>query len=428
MKYAAPRGTKDLLPAETALWQLVEATCRHLFALYNYQELRTPVFESTELFTRSIGDTTDIVKKEMYTFPDRKGRSLTLRPEATAAVVRAGLENSLIAPEQLTKLYYLGPMFRYERPQAGRQRQFHQAGVEVFGSRDPLLDAEVIKLSVDLFSALGLKDLEVDVNSVGCRNCQPKYREAVKEYFKGHLKSLCADCQARLEANPLRILDCKEASCQKYLEKAPAALDYLDVECKTHFEKVVGWLGILGVKYRVNDRLVRGLDYYTKTAFEVVSKQLGAQNAICGGGRYDNLVEELGGKSTPAVGFAVGLERVIEVMNKLNLERPAAGIDLFIVTLGDEARQVGVQLLARARTGGISADIDYLGKSLKAQLKAADRLKAAHVYIIGEDELKKKAGLLKNMATAEQKEVPFDQLLVESEHSCGCSDDGCRCE
>jgi histidyl-tRNA synthetase len=428
MKYAAPRGTRDLLPAETALWQLVEAVCRHYFALYNYQEIRTPVFEATELFTRSIGDTTDIVKKEMYTFPDRKGRSLTLRPEATAAVVRAGLENNLIAADNLTKLYYLGPMFRYERPQAGRQRQFHQAGVEAFGSSDPLLDAEVIKLCVDLFLALGLKDLEVDINSVGCRNCQPIYKAAIQQYFKQHIRSMCEDCQARLETNPLRILDCKEAPCQKYIEKAPAALDSLDPECKKHFEQVVGWLGSLGVKYRVNDRLVRGLDYYTKTAFEVVSKQLGAQNALCGGGRYDNLVAELGGKPTPAIGFAIGLERVVEVMNKLNLERPAAGIELFIATLGDEARKVGVKLLAEARSKGISADLDHLGRSLKSQLKAADRLKAAHVYIIGEDELKKGAGLLKNMATADQKEVPFDQLLAEAEHSCGCSDDGCRCE
>ncbi|MFA5112788.1 MAG: histidine--tRNA ligase [Candidatus Margulisiibacteriota bacterium] len=427
MKYAAPRGTKDILPAETALWQLVEQVCRHLFALNNYQEIRTPLFEATELFTRSIGDTTDIVKKEMYTFPDRKGRSLTLRPEATAAVVRAGLENNLISTDNLAKLYYLGPMFRYERPQAGRQRQFHQAGVEAFGSGDPLLDAEVVKLSVDLFTALGLKELEVNINSVGCRNCQPKYKAAIQQYFKQHSNAMCEDCRARLEANPLRILDCKEAPCQKYIEKAPAALDSLDPECKAHFDQVTGWLDTLGVKYRVNDRLVRGLDYYTRTAFEVVSRQLGAQNALCGGGRYDNLVEELGGKPTPAIGFALGLERVIEVMNKLNLERPETGVELFIATIGDAARKVGVKMLAEARAKGLSADLDYLGKSLKAQLKAADRQKAAHVYIIGEDELKKGAGLLKNMRTAEQKEVPFDQLLAVSESSCGCSDDGCRC-
>ncbi|MCU0641795.1 MAG: histidine--tRNA ligase [Candidatus Margulisbacteria bacterium] len=427
MKYAAPRGTRDILPADSPLWQLVENVCRHYFTLYNYREIRTPLFESTELFTRSIGDSTDIVKKEMYTFPDRKGRSLTLRPEATAAVVRAGLENNLITADSLTKLYYLGPMFRYERPQAGRQRQFHQAGAEVFGSSDPLLDAEVIKLCVDLFKALGLKELEVSLNSVGCRNCQPAYRTAVQQYFRQHAKALCADCQARLLTNPLRILDCKEGSCQSFIEKAPAALDHLDQECRAHFDKLVGWLDAWQVKYRVNSRLVRGLDYYTKTAFEVVSRQLGAQNALCGGGRYDNLVEELGGKPTPAIGFAIGLERLIEVMNKLNLERPAEGPELFIATIGDAARQVGVQLLAEARSKGVSADLDYLGKSLKAQLKAADRIKAAHVYIIGDEELKKKTGLLKNMATAEQKEVPFDQLLAQSDHSCGCGDD-CRCE
>jgi histidyl-tRNA synthetase len=342
-------------------------------------------------------------------------------------VVRAGLENNLISADNLTKLYYLGPMFRYERPQAGRQRQFHQAGIEAFGSADPLLDAEVIKLSVDLFQVLGLKGIEVDINSVGCRNCRPGYLAALKQYFHDNIKQMCADCKARFETNPLRILDCKETPCQKYIAKAPTALDHLDRECKTHFEQLVGWLDGWKIKYRVNDRLVRGLDYYTKTAFEVVSKQLGAQNALCGGGRYDTLVAELGGKPVPAVGFAVGLERVVEVMNKLNLERPGHGIELFIATIGAEARRVGVKLLAEARSKGISADLDYLGKSLKAQLKAADRLKATHVYIIGEDELKKKAGLLKNMATAEQKEVPFDRLLAEAEPSCGCSDDSCHC-
>ena len=408
MKYAAPRGTKDILPNETPLWQWVEAACREVFELYNYKEIRTPVFEATELFSRSIGTSTDIVKKEMYTFPDRKGRSLTLRPEETAPVVRACLENNLISPDNLVKLYYFGPMFRYERPQAGRQRQFHQAGVEAFGSADPLLDAEVIQMSVKLFEKLGLKDLEVDINSVGCPKCQPKFREAIKKYFTQNITKMCADCQERLEQNPLRILDCKEPVCQKYIEKAPAASDYLDPECKDNFEQVLKSLESLKVRYRVNDRLVRGLDYYTMTTFEVVSKQLGAQNAVCGGGRYDDLVAELGGKPTPAMGFAVGLERVIEIIRQLKI-----GIELFVATIGEEARKVGFDLITKARENGISSDIDYLGKSLKAQMKAADRMNAKYVYIIGEDEIVKRSAALKNMKTAEQKEVGFDGLIAE---------------
>jgi len=418
MKYAAARGTKDILPEEASLWQFVEETGREVFELYNYKEIRTPIFESTDLFTRSIGSTTDIVKKEMYTFPDRKGRSLTLRPEETAPVVRAGLENNLISPDQLIKLYYLGPMFRYERPQAGRQRQFHQAGIEAFGSADPMLDAEVIQLSVKLFEKIGLKDLEVDINSVGDKKCQPLYREAIQKYFKENIKHMCDDCKERFELNPLRILDCKEAPCQKYIEKAPAAIDYLCAECKMHFEQVVRWLDGLEIRYRINDRLVRGLDYYTRTAFEVVSKQLGAQNAVCGGGRYDDLVEELGGKPTPAIGFAIGLERVIEIVKQLQITNYELRIvDLFIATIGDRAREFGFKLLADARNKGISSDMDYLGKSLKAQMKSADRLGAKHVYIIGDEELKKRLAVLKNMKTAEQKEVAFDKLEEELKHA-----------
>ncbi|OGC12820.1 histidine--tRNA ligase [candidate division WOR-1 bacterium RIFCSPHIGHO2_02_FULL_53_26] len=412
MKYAVPRGTKDILPDDTPLWQFIEDTCRETFGLFNYREIRTPIFEATDVFTRSIGYTTDIVKKEMYTFPDRKGRSLTLRPEATASVVRAGLENNLITPDNLLKVYYLGPMFRYERPQAGRQRQFHQAGVEAFGSADPALDAEMIQLSVKLFERLGLKELEVDINSVGCKKCQPAYREALKKYFESNLANLCGDCRQRFELNPLRILDCKEAHCRKYIEQAPAMVDHLDAECKAHFSQVVGWLDHLLVKYKINDRLVRGLDYYTRTAFEIVAKQLGAQNAVCGGGRYDDLVEEMGGKSVPAIGFAAGLERVVEILKAESRQSKIENrIGLFIATIGDEARQVGFHLLTKAREKGISADIDFQGKSLKAQMKAADRLGARYVYIIGDDELKNKSAVLKNMGTAEQKEVSFGELL-----------------
>ena len=412
MKYSVPRGTKDILPSETLLWQKLEQTCRQIFGTYNYQEIRTPVFESTELFTRSIGKTTDIVAKEMYEFKDRKGRSLTLRPEETAPVVRACLENNLISPDQVTKLYYIGPMFRYERPQAGRQRQFHQAGVEVFGSADPLVDVEVIMLNMQLFKALGLKDLEVNINSVGCSKCRPEFRRQLKLYLKDNIAKMCSDCQERFEKNPLRVLDCKETKCQKYIDKAPASTDTLCSECRTHFDGVMAGLRDGEIKVKVNNRLVRGLDYYTKTTFEIVSKQLGAQNAVSGGGRYDTLVGELGGKSIPAVGFAIGLERIIELLKPLRITHYPLRITLFIATLGEQAKKIGFDLLNKARDQGISADKDYLGKSLKAQMKTADRMGAKYVYIIGDEELKKKSAVLKNMETSEQKEVGFDQLLA----------------
>ncbi len=411
MKYTLPRGTKDILPDEIGIWQFIEETCRKIFELYNYAEIRTPIFEQTDLFARAVGSTTDIVTKEMYVFQDKKGRSLALRPEATASVVRACIQNNLISQGKVTKLYYLGPMFRYERPQAGRYRQFHQAGVEVFGSNDPLVDAEVIEMAVKLFEKLGLKDLEVDINSVGCRECQPAYRDKLKKYFKDIKKNLCKDCQARLDYNPLRILDCKEKNCQKYIQKAPASIDTLCRNCKLNFEQVTGYLDNFKIKYVVNNRLVRGLDYYTQTTFEVVSKVLGAQNAVCGGGRYDNLVEDLGGKDTPASGFAIGIERVVEVMRSSNLQSPFPILQLFIIVMGEESKKKGFELLREVRANGIKADMDYLGKSLKSQLKTADRLKAKYAYIIGDDELKKGKGLLKNMKEASQEEISFNDLI-----------------
>ena len=411
MKYSIPRGTKDILPEGVLLWQSLEDACRKVFELYNYKEIRTPVFEATELFTRSIGNTTDIVTKEMYEFKDRKGRSLTLRPEETAPVVRACLENNLIGPDQLTKLYYIGPMFRYERPQAGRQRQFHQAGVEVFGSMDPLVDAEIILMNIQLFNEIGLKGLAININSVGCKKCQPEFRKQLRAYFKNNVKNMCKDCRERFEYNPLRILDCKQDKCQEFIEEAPASVDFLCPECRDHFEEVIKMLDYQKVNFRVNKRLVRGLDYYTKTTFEVVSQELGAQNAVSGGGRYDTLVQELGGKPTPATGFAIGMERVIEVL-KSGIRKPKSEqrIDLFIATLGDEAKKLGFDFLAKMRGRGKTADMDYLGKSLKAQMKAADRIGAENVYIIGEEEIKKGCGILKNMKTGEQRDVPFDSL------------------
>jgi histidyl-tRNA synthetase len=411
MKYTAPRGTKDILPGEVGLWQRLEQSCRAVFALYNFQEIRTPIFESTELFTRSIGTTTDIVSKEMYEFKDRKGRSLTLRPEETAPVVRAGIENNLIQPDQITKLYYLGSMFRYERPQAGRQRQFHQVGVEVFGAADPLIDAEVIMLNLQLFQKIGLKDLQVNLNSVGCQKCRPTYRQKLQEYFKNNVSKMCGDCQQRFAKNPLRILDCKEAGCQQYIEVAPASVDYLCPECQAHFQAVIKMLDFRNVKFVVNKRLVRGLDYYTRTTFEVIAPSLGAQNAVSGGGRYDTLVEELGGKPTPAIGFAMGMERVIQIMNNDQLPMINEGrITIYIVTMGEEAKNLGFDLLMKLRNEGVAADLDYSGKALKSQLKNANRLDAKYVYIIGEEELKKGAGILKEMASGTQKEVNFEKI------------------
>jgi histidyl-tRNA synthetase len=411
MKYAVPRGTRDILPDETPLWQALENTCHKVFKLYDYQEIRTPVFESTELFSRSIGSSTDIVKKEMYEFKDRKGRSLTLRPEETAPVVRACLENNLIGPDKITKVYYLGPMFRYERPQAGRQRQFHQAGVEAFGSDDPLIDAEMILMNIQLFKTIGLKDFEVNLNSVGCSACRPAYRKKLHDYFKTHVAGMCEDCRDRFEHNPLRILDCKEAGCQKQIENAPAAIDSLCAACKSHFESVVKMLDYQKAVFKVNKRLVRGLDYYTRTTFEIVSGALGAQNAVSGGGRYDGLVEEMGGKATPAVGFAVGLERIVQVMSNDQCQMSNEGkIVLYVATMGEEAKNLGFDLMMKLRQSDVAAEMDYSGKSLKAQMKAADRLGAKHVYIIGEDEIKKESAILKEMQTGEQKEVPFNGL------------------
>ncbi len=415
MKYTAPRGTFDVLPDASAVWQFIESSARKIFEDANYREIRTPIFESTELFARSIGSTTDIVTKEMYTFQDKKGRSLTLRPEETAPVVRACLENNLIGQDKVTKLYYIGPMFRYERPQAGRFRQFHQVGVEAFGSGDPMLDVEVINLAVSLFGKLGLKDLSVNINSVGCPECRPKFQEELKRYFGSKINEMCEDCKKRLEFNPLRILDCKNEVCQKYIEKAPAPLDYICGKCKTSFEKVTACLKDLKVDFEINNRLVRGLDYYTGTTFEVISGKLGAQNAVCGGGRYDGLVEELGGRSTPAVGFAVGVERIIEILKSLTVKIPSDQLKVFIASMGEEAGKAGLRLLRELRGLGISADMDYIDRGLKAKMKAADRSGAKYVAIIGDEELKKKVVVLKNMKDGTQKEIAVDAVAKELE-------------
>lgn len=412
MKYTRQRGTRDILPSEIRTWQFLEDTARTVFESFNYSEIRTPMFEQTELFSRGIGRDTDIVGKEMYTFTDKGGRSITLRPEETAPVVRAAIENNLIKQGEVIKLYYIGPMFRYERPQAGRSRQFYQAGVEVLGSADPLVDVEVIEVGLRFFSQIGLSDLEVDINSVGCEKCRPKFKDELKRYFKDRSKDMCETCRGRLEKNPLRILDCKEPKCQKIIEGAPASIDHLCEECRDHFDKVRSYLDRYSVEYKLNKRLVRGLDYYTKTAFEIISRSLGAQNAVCGGGRYDDLVREFGGKPTPGMGFAIGLDRLIMALEDQKVKIPEdQRLKVYIATLGEPARRKGFEVLRNLRDMGIKSDMDYQGKGLDSQLKTADRLKARFTIIIGDDELRNEALIIKSMDEKTQEKVKFEEVL-----------------
>lgn len=414
MAIQRPKGTQDLLPGTVEQWQYLEETIRNVCREYGYEEIRTPIFETTELFQRGVGQTTDIVKKEMYTFLDKGDRSMTLRPEGTASVCRAYVENKLYGQPQPVKLYYVGPMFRYERPQSGRFRQFHQFGVEVLGADQPVVDAEVISLVWNLYQRLGLKGLEVHVNSVGCPACRATHRKQLQEFLSARKNELCPDCQERFERNPLRILDCKNPSCQEVTAGAPTTLDTLCEGCKTHFDKLLSLLGKAGVDYRVNPRLVRGLDYYTKTAFEVMVEEIGAQSAICGGGRYDGLVEEVGGPSTPGIGFAMGLERVLaalQVQHKLpeGKYKPFA----MMIALGDKAQSEGFSLLSALRAQGISVSMDLLGRGLKSQLKAANREGAQLALILGEEELERNVLIIRDLMSGEQHEIPLTRAFDE---------------
>ncbi len=412
MRYSAPRGTQDILPRESPRWQYVEGKFRDICRLYGYRELRTPTFEETELFTRSIGEHTDIVSKEMYTFLDRAERSMTLRPEGTAPVVRAYLQHKLYGEAPVNKVYYVSSIFRYERPQAGRYREHHQVGAEAIGSADPAVDAEVISLLMQYLTSLGLQGLDLKVNSVGCPECRPSYREALRESVAPYLDELCENCRTRYDANPLRMLDCKVPICKELTAAVPSIVDHLCDDCSEHLRAVLGYLDLLGVNYTVDPRLVRGFDYYTKTAFEVLSAQLGSQNAVGGGGRYDGLVEEMGGDPTPGVGFGSGIERVLLTMEALGIEIPVTTHpDVFVATLGDKPREAGVKLLSDLRKAGIAAETDYSGKSLKAQMKAADREQARFVVIIGDDELSRGQIKVRNMATREETDVPIDQAV-----------------
>lgn len=424
MQISAPKGTKDILPQTIKYWYYLEKTIRQVCADYGYAEIRTPIFEHTELFNRGIGDTTDIVEKEMYTFTDKGGRSITLRPENTAAVVRAFIEHKLFADNPLVKLFYIGPMFRYDKPQAGRFRQFHQFGAEALGLPGPDVDAEIIMLAITFLRKLGLQELTLQLNSVGCPVCRPVFKEKLQEFFQDKIDNLCPDCQGRLERNPLRILDCKNERCQAVIKDAPSLKDYLCEECATHFTKLQELLTAVGVEYILNDRLVRGLDYYTKTAFEIQYTPLGAQSAVCGGGRYDGLVEECGGNSTPAIGFAIGLERVLWALENQNLlPEVQESQDVFIIYAGENTQMPAFELVTRLRSQGLKAQIDFSGRSIKSQLKLANRLDAHYVIIIGEDELKKGVVTFKDMQTGEQTEIVIQDVnSIISKIEVACSE------
>lgn len=406
-----PRGTNDIIPGEIELWHELEEKIRQVCHAYGYKELRTPMFEHTELFQRGIGDTTDIVEKEMYTFVDRGKRSLTLRPEGTAPLVRAYIENNLGSGALPIKLFYYGPMFRYERPQAGRYRQFVQFGFEALGSSDPLLDVEAIALPLELYRSCGLSGFEVELNSIGCAECRTGYRNALTAYFEPQADKLCGSCQGRLHRNPLRLLDCKVESCQAVAKDAPLITEYLCSDCADHFSQVQKYLDKLDIRYTLNPRLVRGLDYYTRTVFEVTSSELGSQNAIGAGGRYDGLVQELGGKETPAVGFAVGVDRlVLALRNQGKLQPSISGPAVYLVHFGGETKEKAAEIAHALRGRGLWVELDHGDRSIKAQMKAANRLNSQYVLFIGEEELSQNQAVLRNMSDGQEESVPLDEL------------------
>lgn len=412
MLTTAPRGTKDILPGVVNGWRYVESIMRDVCREFNYQEIRTPIFEHTELFQRGIGDGTDVVDKEMYTFNDRSGRSITLRPENTASVVRSFVENKLYAEPMPLKVFYIGPMFRYDRPQAGRMRQFHQFGVEAMGSPSPVVDAETIMLAITVLKRLGLKELQLKINSVGCPNCRPQHRKLLQDYFRPHLAELCEDCQSRFERSPLRILDCKVDHDKPFMAGAPKITDSLCDECREHFETVKKLLDEAGVKYEVDSTLVRGLDYYTKTAFEIQYSPLGAQSAVGGGGRYDGLVEELGGPSTPSVGFAMGLERIILALEKQGLLPDSKNhVDVFAVVPDEGGTIDAFKVVMKLREAGLVCDMNLVARSMKSQMKQADRTNARFALIFGEDERKRGAVTVRNMADSSQQEVQLSEIV-----------------
>ena len=414
MTYQAPKGTRDVIPAESYRWQYIEAKIRNITGRYGFKEIRTPVIEHTELFLRSVGDTTDVVQKEMYTFNDKGGRSITLKPEGTAGTVRMFVEHGLFTEAMPMKVYYLNcPVFRYERPQAGRLREHHQFGVECFGAPEASADAEIISMAWEIFMSMGAKDLTVKLNSIGCPKCRDNYQKALKEYLSTHSEELCEDCRTRLEKNPLRVLDCKVDVCKRINADAPHTMDYICDDCRNHMDKLTGYLDSIGIPFEMDPMLVRGLDYYTRTVFEIVSGASGAQGTLCGGGRYDGLVKQIGGPDIAAVGFGLGIERLLLYLDQLGVEIPKQDTaDVMIFGMGDSERQKAFELVYDLRKLGYSADTDHVGRSVKANFKYAGKLEAKYVLVIGENELNSGKGNLKKMSTGEQIEIALTAKAI----------------
>lgn len=407
MEVQAPKGTKDMLPQDAYKWHFVENKFREIAKFYGMREIRTPMFEHTDLFLRGVGDTTDIVQKEMYTFNDKGNRSITLKPEGTAPVVRAFIENRLFNEAQPTKLYYAIPCFRYENVQKGRLRQFHQFGTEVFGSKEPSMDAEVIAFAMEFLKSLGLKSLSLNINNLGCPNCRPKYNEALKKFLEENYDDLCGLCQSRFEKNPMRILDCKNKNCGEITKNAPIILDYMCEECDTHFTEVKKYLDALNILYTVDPGIVRGLDYYTKTIFEILNDDF----TVCGGGRYDRLIEQLGGPEMPAVGFGLGIERLLLTLQNEGIEIPNEGLyDLYIGARGEDGKLASFKLANALRTRGIKTEINHMGRSLKAEMKYANKIGAKFTVVLGDDELQTGNAKLKRMSDGEQFEVNLNNI------------------
>lgn len=408
------KGTEDVLPKDSYRWQFVEDVMRKESAAYGFKEIRTPVFEHTELFARGVGQTTDVVQKEMYTFDTKGGESVTLRPEGTAGAARAVLEHGLVNDSLPIKASYFVSCYRYEKPQAGRLREFHQFGLECYGTQSPVADAELICAAQSIFDRLGIKQLRLEINSIGCPTCRAEYHKALKEYFYGYKDELCETCNSRLEKNPMRILDCKSPVCSKIAQGAPKITDYLCDECKEHFASVQQYLDAAGVEYTVNPTIVRGLDYYTKTVFEFVTDFIGAQGTVCGGGRYDGLIEELGGKHLPSLGFAMGIERLLMLMDKQGIEIPKPSTcDLYVAVMGESASLKSFEIIKAVRSCGLIAETDIVGRGLRAQMKYADKIGAKFSMVLGDNEIEQGKAVIKNMSSGEQTEIVLDNTFAE---------------
>ena len=408
------KGTEDVLPKDSYRWQFVEDVMRKESAAYGFKEIRTPVFEHTELFARGVGQTTDVVQKEMYTFDTKGGESVTLRPEGTAGAARAVLEHGLVNDSLPIKASYFVSCYRYEKPQAGRLREFHQFGLECYGTQSPVADAELICAAQSIFDRLGIKQLRLEINSIGCPTCRAEYHKALKEYFYGYKDELCDTCNSRLEKNPMRILDCKSPVCSKIAQGAPKITDYLCDECKEHFASVQKYLDAAGVEYTVNPTIVRGLDYYTKTVFEFVTDVIGAQGTVCGGGRYDGLIEELGGKHLPSLGFAMGIERLLMLMDKQGIEIPKPSTcDLYVAVMGESASLKSFEIIKAVRSCGLIAETDIVGRGLRAQMKYADKIGAKFSMVLGDNEIEQGKAVIKNMSSGEQTEIVLDDTFAE---------------